>query len=108
MFHPGEYSIGILNPVGAAWGFIMFGTLGVAVGIFCCCIPTLPPVLRRWWDEWWSPGMGSKVMRRFCCRSSTSNLNEQTWAGGSVGGSNAFVALEDNSSERSGTSVLMT
>lgn len=95
------------DPIGAAWGRMLFSPLEIAVGIIACSIPTLTPFHRIWRDERRHMPKESTGLRRLKFRSSssgssTSNLNPAHWVGKSGGQVNAFVSLEDGgkSSER--------
>lgn len=95
------------DPIGAAWGRMLFSPLEIAVGIIACSIPTLTPFHNRWLAKRRQLHNDGTGLRRLKLRSgsngsSTSNLNPAQWVGKSAGQANAFVTLEEGgkSSER--------
>ncbi|KAJ4295244.1 hypothetical protein N0V90_007255 [Kalmusia sp. IMI 367209] len=98
-----------VDPIGAAWGRMLFSPLEIAVGIIACSIPTLTPFHNRWRSERRQlpkegplHGLRRLKFRSGSSGSSTSNLNPANWVGKNAGHNNAFVSLEDGgkSSER--------
>lgn len=88
------------DPIGAAWGRMLFSPLEIAVGIIAASIPTLTPFHARWRDERRHLPKEGTGLRRLKIRSSssgssTSNLNPAHWVGKAQGQVNAFVSLED-------------
>jgi hypothetical protein len=93
----------MLDPIQGAWGPFLFQTLEVAIGIFCCCMPVLPPVFRLWRDQWNTSSLVSKVFKRSTSKGSTNASSEhRAWAGKTIGGSEQeFIPLADNQSANS-------
>lgn len=92
----------VIDPVGAAWGRMLFSPLEIAVAIIACSIPTLTPFQNRWRGErrqLSSEGV-AHGLRRLGLRSgrngsSTANLGPGDWVGKDTWQNHAFVTLED-------------
>lgn len=69
-----------LDPIQGAWRPFLFQILEVAVGICCCCLPTLPPVFRRWGDQWNTASLVSKVFKKLSRSTSEAPSDAEMWA----------------------------
>jgi hypothetical protein len=86
------------DPINVSWWRVCFSPIEVAVGIICCCLPTVSQT--NFWRREGSrlPAQGTGLrrlkLRSTSGSSSTSNLHPANWMPGPKPQANAFVTLE--------------
>lgn len=86
------------DPGSASWWNVIRGTSEIALGLICCCTPTLTAVRDHWLKRWYHPNDGNIRLRRFDSHGSGGSETSRIWQGRTGGRVKAFVSVD--SSER--------